>query len=776
MERRIDLDRARREAKRLLAAARAGDEAALARMRAGGADAAAVGAGEAASAGAQAAAGEAYRLADAQLAVARELGEASWPRLVRRVEAEAVAREDRARRLVEEATDGRRDHAEALLALDPDLGREGVDAALVLGDADRVRAALASDPGLATRPVGARDWLPLLYPCHSAFLGGERTDGLLDCARALLDAGADPDSSWQHPEFGSLGALYGAAGVAHEPRMTALLLEAGANPDDDESVYHATETADDSCLRLLLAAGAKVEGTNAIAHCLDVERPAMLRLLLDHDPGHEVPRSLLWAIYRGRSAEVIRMLVGAGADVNTWDEANQRTPYGLAWRMGRPDLCELLAELGARREIGPVDELIGACFAGDRAGAQRLASDHPERVERLRSEFAEALHEAAAEGRSAAVEILLELGVPIDRRGQMGGTPLHHGAWWGHGAIVDTLLTRGADPTAVAEPGIGGTALGWAAHGSFHCPGPIAGGGTDHLGIAQALVAAGAEVEPHMVHSAAGEVAEWLAASVEVEAEEAAGGGAGDVGGGGAAAGGGAADAAGGGSSAPYADLEFAAHAAYLGQLPGDRIEVGDGFAVRTGLDSNSENGVVCSVLDGDPADILAWMGDAPAQWLVGAGSDLHDRLVAAGCRPERTAVVMGARLADLELAAPEGEPAGADEYRSVAAAVDFGEGSAGAQQRFVARRDGRPVGIVSTFIHDDTAVVLDLAVLPDHRRRGIGRALLARALTGAPEHVVLGPTPESIPFYRRLGFELRPALKDRSYYLPRPRPRTTAP
>ena len=103
-------------------------------------------------------------------------GEASWPRLVRRVEAEAVAREDRARRLVEEAADGRRDHAEALLALDPDLARRGFDAALVLGDAERVRAALAADPGLATRPTGARDWLPLLYPCHSAFLGGERTE------------------------------------------------------------------------------------------------------------------------------------------------------------------------------------------------------------------------------------------------------------------------------------------------------------------------------------------------------------------------------------------------------------------------------------------------------------------------------------------------------------------------------------------------------------------------------------------------------------------------
>jgi ankyrin repeat protein len=475
---RIDLDRARREAKQRVKDARAR--------------------------------GEELKLADAQLAIARELGEASWPRLVHRAEAEAVAREVRARRLVEEATNGRRDHAEALLALDPELGREALDAALVLGEADRVRAVLAPDPAAATRPAGTRAWLPLLYVTHSAFLGGERTDGLIDCARALLEAGADPNSTWQHPEFGALSALYGAAGVAHEPRMTALLLEAGANPDDDESVYHATETSDHTCLRLLLDAGARVDGTNALAHALDTEDPAKVRLLLEHDAGSEVERSLLWAIYRERSPEVIRLLVEHGAGVDAYDEANQRTPYGLAWRMGRPDLCELLAELGARREVGPVDELIGLCFAGDREAAQRLAREDPARAERVRGEFFEALHQAAVEGRATAAEILLELGVAIDRPGQMGGTPLHHAAWWGHGDVVELLLQRGADPQRRADPGIGGTPLSWAAHGSFHSPGPIAGGGTEHLRVAGLLVAAGAAVEPDMAHEAAPELAEWL--------------------------------------------------------------------------------------------------------------------------------------------------------------------------------------------------------------------------------------------------------------------------
>src|SRR4051812_47835408 len=197
----------------------------------------------------------------------------------------SVTRVDRARRLVEEATNGRRDHAEAMLALDADLGRRGLDAALVLGEAERVAPVLAEDPGAASRPTGARGWLPLLYVTHSAFLGGERTDGLLACARALLDAGADPDATWRHPEFGQLSALYGAAGVAHDPRMTALLLEAGASRDDGESVYHATETSDLACLRLLLEAGGRGGGAKAPPPPPPHEGPAEPAPLARYPPG-----------------------------------------------------------------------------------------------------------------------------------------------------------------------------------------------------------------------------------------------------------------------------------------------------------------------------------------------------------------------------------------------------------------------------------------------------------------------------------------------------------
>ena len=127
----VDLARARREAKALLSAARAGDPAARERVLAA----------------CRAADAEALRLADAQLAIARELGAPSWPALVRDAQARAMARDERARALVEWATSGRRDDAEAVLALDPGLARAALDAALVLGDAERVDAALADDAG-----------------------------------------------------------------------------------------------------------------------------------------------------------------------------------------------------------------------------------------------------------------------------------------------------------------------------------------------------------------------------------------------------------------------------------------------------------------------------------------------------------------------------------------------------------------------------------------------------------------------------------------------------
>jgi len=755
----IDLVRARREAKRLLAAAKAGEARALARLGA---------------------VSGTPLLSHAQLAVARELGAPSWPALVRRAEAAAVAREGRAHRFVAAATRGRRDVAEALLAVAPELSRGALDAALVLGESRRVERALSLDPQLAHRPLGARGWPALLYVTHSAYLGTDRTDGLLACARLLLDAGADPDASFAHPERGPESALSGAAGAAHEPRMTALLLGAGADPDDEQSVFHAVEAEDPACLALLLGAGARVSRTMALANALRRGRADHVRMLLDHLPADAGERrfALHWAIGAATSPELVRLLVQRGADLEAWDDGAERTPYGLAVRRGRSDLAELLADLGAARRVGAVDELVGACLAGDRALAERLAAGRPETLALVRTAAAGALVEAAAERRPEAVALLLDLGVPVHTRGERADTALHAAAWSGDPGTVALLLRRGADPHK--PDGLAATPLASASHGSRRAS------EGDHVAVAELLAAAGAEVHPGMLDDAGAELSEWLLARTPAAAP---------------------------GKEPPapsepdYGELAARAEAAYLRLLAtSPLVEVrpaGDGVAVVTGVGSNAENGVVCSrgADDALVAKLFTWFArrGAIGQWLVEDGSDLGARLVAHGAEAERSAVVMGATLAGRPAQAPVGgveivavrDPSAMAAWGRVAAACHFVDAGAderhwaavlaslgfdGPLQHRLARRAGEVVGMASYLIDGETLLGLHLGVLPAARRHGIGRALVQTPL--AEPHgaraAVLAPTPDTVFFYRSLGFALRPSPPDRSFYLPPAQPEST--
>jgi GNAT superfamily N-acetyltransferase len=207
---------------------------------------------------------------------------------------------------------------------------------------------------------------------------------------------------------------------------------------------------------------------------------------------------------------------------------------------------------------------------------------------------------------------------------------------------------------------------------------------------------------------------------------------------------------------------------------------------------------VVCDRADGDAiAGALAWLAErrAPAQWFVGGLSDLGGRLVAFGASPERTGVVMGAELDRLALdgAPPPGitivavrDAATLAAWRDVARECLFedaderarvleslGLGEDAPVQHRIAMRVGRAVGAASFLLDGETLYGQHLGVLAPERRAGIGRALVEHALREAraahAKVAVLGPTPETIAFYRLLGFVLRPYLRDRSFYLPLP-------
>jgi ankyrin repeat protein len=342
-------------------------------------------------------------------------------------------------------------------------------------------------------PGGPRGWAPLLYVCHSCFASAA-------LARELLARGADPNASFVN-EHGRMSALYGAAGVVHDPELTRLLLDAGANPDDGESLYHATEAEDPGCLRLLLAHGANPRGTNALAHALDGERLEHVRLLLEAGADPNEGALLAHAVRRGRGPETLRVLAEYGAELDrpggeTWrGNALLRTPYQHALLRGRTDSAQLLAELGASTAERPEDAAIAAIPRGERPTAELPAE--------LDYDSQEVVILAALRGH---LDLVVEVFGP-DFRGVVGGSPpgtlLQHAAWLGDATLVRELLARGAD--ARGHGGID-SPLGWAAHGSPQHQ--LA--GRDYVAVAEALAAAGAEIDRSLLELADGPLYRWL--------------------------------------------------------------------------------------------------------------------------------------------------------------------------------------------------------------------------------------------------------------------------
>ena len=484
----IDLDQARRRARELLRAARAGDPAAVGRI------------------------GPSARLADAQREVARELGYGSWAELKHEVEAERATLDERVRKFVEDATVGRLERAQRWLERDSAIAGAGVVPALLLGDRRRVECRAPSEPALPRVQLPPRNWTPLLYVCHTCFLGRDpaRTAGLVATARLLLDAGADPNATAPAPNWpGSIWTpLYGAAGVAHEPELTRLLLEAGANPDDGESVYHACETRDHSCLRLLLDHGATFEGTNALPHMLDYDDLDGARLLLEagYDPNDG---SLHHAILRGREPRFVELLVEHGADVDLRSKSGLTpglTPYQLAVRLNRDELVEVLTRLGATPEASPADAFLAACRRGDRTAVEAALAREPALVGSLRISDLELLPDSATWHDDTTLRLVLDAGFPLDARGELQGTALHQAAWWGRDANVALLLERGADVHAGSWFGGDSTPLAWTTHGSTNCPDRSG----NWLAVAEHLVDAGSRIGIGMLDDADDELAEWL--------------------------------------------------------------------------------------------------------------------------------------------------------------------------------------------------------------------------------------------------------------------------
>jgi ankyrin repeat protein len=240
---------------------------------------------------------------------------------------------------------------------------------------------------------------------------------------------------YQMPYTAITGAVgVGEAGpVAAPPHPQAralveLLLDAGADPNDEQALYNVHFLRDEGWLELLLARGLREQ----------------VRL-----------NYLLGASVKQGFAGRVALLLAHGAPPNGRDFYNKRTHLENALLLGADLIAKMLVDHGAPApSFSPGEELQVACLRGHEEQVRHLATAALEG-----RDDAATLVVAAQQGNLRAVRFCLDiLGVPVDATNDKGLTALHTAAGSGRRMIVDELLSRGASLT-IRDPVHRGTPL-----------------------------------------------------------------------------------------------------------------------------------------------------------------------------------------------------------------------------------------------------------------------------------------------------------------------------
>lgn len=425
-----------------------------------------------------------FPLVAAQLALARRHGFASWARLKHHVE------QIQARTWSLPPASGGESDADRFVRLscvsyDPSgilsesaawrlfAQRDGllhahIAAAAAAADAEAIHAHVTAGADVDA-PSGPFGWPALMYLAYSRLYDGEGR--ILDAARALLDAGADPNAGRYFGGFPTpFTVLTGVFGDGergepshpHALALARLLLERGANPNDAQTLYHRQFSETDDFLELLLEFGLGTgDGGPWRRRLPDLTSPPteLVRILLD------------WAVTPDQRARVA-LLAAHGVDVISplpiGPMRTGRTPLEVALANGHAQLAARLRELGAvEPEQDPVKTFIGAALAGDAGTVAATPLDVVAAARELRPGL---VVWAAAQSAPAAVALLLDTCFDIDALGrgdvpveQPWQTALHSAVQRGDPAMVAFLLAHGADRT-VRDARFDATPLKWAAH------------------------------------------------------------------------------------------------------------------------------------------------------------------------------------------------------------------------------------------------------------------------------------------------------------------------
>ncbi len=431
------------------------------------------------------AAAVAFKLAEAQLTIARHHGLSSWPALRRHVEGineltrsphlqpiggVLTGDDSRADELLRLAclTYGADDPARprqamALVAAHPTLATHSVWTMAAVGNHVALEASLRADPPAVNRRGGPFGWEPLVYAAYSRLSLADRAYDTYEAARVLLAAGADPNVGYLWEAECAFTALTGAFGRGEggqppHPRsldLAQLLLAAGADANDSQTIYNCgpgdLARDDTDWLELLLDHGLGRGDGGPWKRRLGARGPSPAELIAD---------ALQHAAEFGLTRRA-RLLLDRRADPNrraTHPIYRGRTPYEGAVLHGNLEIADWLADAGA--DTSQVDlnaAFVGRCLAGDPS----VASD-ASRITEVHDLHPGLVVHAAELERPDAIRLLVGLGWDVNYLGR--ATALHEAALRGNLVLVELLMTLGADST-MRDAQHDATPAGWADYG-----------------------------------------------------------------------------------------------------------------------------------------------------------------------------------------------------------------------------------------------------------------------------------------------------------------------
>jgi len=446
--------------------------------------------------------GASLKLADAQHALARDYGFASWPKLKEHVETLAREREpDELLTAAVRASDADKtarvldSHPKLRARIDEPLadygaGMQAMLAAVQRSDRRTIDVLLRAGADINARSRWWAGGVGVLDECSA------------EMAAFLLERGAvvDAHAAARLEMFGKLRELVtadsGAAIARGANGQTALhcastveiaqyLLEHGADMDARDSLHESTPAQHmlrvvqarhyrrdrQEISRHLVARGCRTDILMAAA-LGDLE---LVRRHLDEDP----------ACIRTRVDEVYfpKRDPRSGGTIYIQIFGPKKTPHLVARDFEHGEVFEFLIERS------PEDvKLAQACELGDVGAFHALLAARPHLIETLTDDERRRLPDAAQANNTDAVRLMLAAGWPVDARGEYDLTALAWAAWHGNAGMAREILRY--RPQLELSDCHEQTALGAALHGSENSWHRTTG---DYVATVEALIGAGAK-------------------------------------------------------------------------------------------------------------------------------------------------------------------------------------------------------------------------------------------------------------------------------------------